>query len=51
MQTLEKQVLTQAAFQKKVDTAAAHMEYMNRMKPDEARQKALEEVQANFTVQ
>ena len=50
MQTQELTPITQEQFNKKVDTAAAYMEYMDRLKPYEARQKAFAEVSAEFTI-
>ena len=51
METVQKQVVTQEVFNKRVDTAAAYMEYMNRMKAGEARAAALAEVSQTFAVQ
>ena len=44
------EMISQSAFDKKVDTAAAYMEYIDRMKPSESRAAALAEVSQNYTV-
>lgn len=51
MQTQNRQTITHQEFDKKVDIAFAHLTYMERLKPEEARQKALEEVSEKFVAQ
>lgn len=48
--TQERKAVTQEEFNKRVDIAFAYMTYMDRLKPEEARQKAYEEVKNEYRI-
>ena len=49
-QTQTRKQVTHAEFEKRVETAAAYMEYMDRMSKEEARVKARAEVASEYEV-
>lgn len=48
--TQDRTAISRQEFDKKVDIAFGYMTYMDRLKPEEARQKALEEVSEKYVV-